>query len=324
MNLEILKKLPLKEADYILYPDRKYPRLIFPVSNKKVFLKALNMYKSIGILSLIKKTLLQVLPIWLLKMIYPLALVGSKDGSGSGLIIPWVHFPDEKFTILIMDKDYKPERIIKCAFSEKASKMLQNENIMLEYLKNNIKQGNISFPKVISFKKRDNITYLTIDYFFGDYAQKQDFKKIEDFFNKLVKKENFTLKEHPYIRKVLSKFEKYNKNITINSLINMLDKYSNEIYPLSLMHGDLGPRNIIKTPNKKIVIIDWEEGDINGIPLDIKYMIFRKEFDSKKSYKIKDSLDLLCALHYAFIIISKENFSDMKHLSIIKENIIWN
>lgn len=127
----------------------------------------------------------------------------------------------------------------------------------------------------------DWLIYLgeaTVDYTSATARQVAD--GLDTLFSRFSKIYRLSLSQNEYLTRQIA--------VVRNSL---------DPFPLLLQHGDLGPWNILVTPDEEIGVLDWEAAEIKGMPLwDLFYFMRSFGLDIARAHGTQDhhdGLDLL-------------------------------
>ena len=301
-----LQKLPINKGLYLVLPNMKMPLFIIPMTSKWAYKKAISLIKPKNTLGNLKKKLLAEIPFFVLKWLFTtIKLETTAQNNYSGqLVLPWNQDSNNKFTIFNFEKEQIT--LLKIGFN-KASKLIDNEHRCITLIS---EKGTDVIPEIKSYYKFENYSILETEFYIGNHPNSVPMG-ITTFFEDLYKKaKKSTLKEHPYISHiqeiVLDSFMKKENQVMADSIIDFASRFKEELIPVVIMHGDCSMTNVIKYGDNSR-IIDWEEGVIEGAPLDLIYFEFRKKIDNGEDWQINKVIDFLVVLHYFYFQIKHGN-----------------
>ena len=104
--IEQLNKLPIKSGEYLVLPNLVTPYFIIPIPSRNIFVDAISLVKPKNKKGWIKKTVLQFTPFFILRKLFPIITIQSKNGNNSShqLILPWNQDVCNKFTRINIKK----------------------------------------------------------------------------------------------------------------------------------------------------------------------------------------------------------------------------
>ncbi len=301
-----LQKLPINKGRYLVLPNTKKPLFIIPITSKWAYKKAISLIKPKNVLGNLKKTVLAEIPFFILKRVFTtIVLETTTQNKYAGqLVLPWNQDSNNKFTIFNFEKEQIT--LLKIGFNN-AIRLIDNEYKCIMLLS---EMGTDIIPEIKSYSKHENQSILETKFYSG-YHPKTFPLKITTFFEQLYNNaEKIPFKDHPYILKikdlVLNTFVERKDQIMIEFIKNFSNKFKNKLIPLVIMHGDCSMTNIIKS-GEKCYIIDWEEGIMEGAPVDLAYFEFRRKIDTGQNWPVKNAIDFLVVLHYLYFQIKHGN-----------------
>ncbi|PKA98307.1 hypothetical protein B0O79_1992 [Flavobacteriaceae bacterium MAR_2009_75] len=310
IDIKILQKLPINSGDYLILPNEERPTFIIPITSKWAYKKAISLIKPKDSLGNLKKSLLAQTPIALLKFFFTIVRIETSiNNSGSGqLILPWNQDPNSKFTIFNYNR--KHITLFKFGYGN-AGDLINNEYKCIELVS---KMNAKIIPEVKLFKRNPDYSVMETKFYKGNHPSSLP-RAIREFFELCYKTaDRKPFKEHPYIVRI--------KKVLLDVLDNRTDKalkdriltftkrFGKELIPVVIMHGDCSMTNIIET-NDECWLIDWEEGIMDGVPLDVGYFDFRIKIDRGGTWEINSSVDFLVVMHYLYFQIKHGNESSL-------------
>ena len=312
--IEQLNKLPIKSGEYLVLPNLDTPYFIIPLHSRSIFLNAISLVKPKNKKGWIKKSVLECTPFFLLRKLFPVITIQSKNNNDCShqLILPWNQDVCNKFTLFNFNKNNTT--LVKAGFG-KYRKMISNEyHSILEISK----FGKNIIPEVVNFSEDEDFTKIETIFYDGNHPKCLP-RSIIDFFEKIrIESKKVKMIDHPYLKKIIQEINIVLEKEKLSFLLNTINEYvkenENELISVVFMHADCSQTNVIATSEKN-VIIDWEECVLEGIPIDIGYFDFRMHIDNGKSWKINNTIDFLVVLHYIYLQIKHDNISKLGKIS---------
>lgn len=301
-----LKKLPINDGVYLVLPNMENPFFIIPMTSKWAFKKAISLIKPKNSLGNIKKKVLAKIPFYFLKKFFSTVKIETplQEKQQGQLILPWNQDRNNKFTLF--NFNLEEVTLSKIGFNH-AQGLIDNEYQCILLLS---EIGKDIIPEIETYNKFDTHSVLETKFYAGAHPRNMP-EEISSFFNGVYEKApKCKLEEHPYFLKIqhaiLENLEKKEAFVFKDIILYFSNLYKKEMVPITILHGDCSATNIIKF-EKKSKIIDWEEGILEGAPLDLAYFRFRKKIDNGESWKIKNVVDFLVVLHYFHFQIKHDN-----------------
>lgn len=166
-----------------------------------------------------------------------------------------------------------------------------------------------------------NENFMIYEYEDGIHKEKLNLFEIEEL-SKIVKKmHKIDLKSKNYnFEKDLEYYSSILKDKNSSKLLKQIEKSLKNLKKfkkdLVLTHHDLNPKNIVFTPNKKILILDWEYAGTNDRFFDLATICVEFKFD-----KIEERV----FLNSYFKKIKKSDLIKLKEYKKIYKNIcsLW-
>jgi hypothetical protein len=313
--IEQLNKLPIKSGEYLVLPNLATPYFIIPIHSRDIFTNAISLVKPKNKKGRIKRIMLKFIPFFLLRKLFPIIMIQSKNCKNSyhQLILPWNQDVGNKFTIFNFNKSNVT--LEKIGFG-KYREMIRNEyNSILKVSK----FGKNIIPEIIDFSDGDNFSSIETIFYKGNHPKLLPSSIIEFFENTKENSKKVKLIDHPYVNKIINEITKILKKEGLDILLDRIyahyKKYENELIPIVLMHSDCSLTNVIECDKDNSILIDWEECIEDGVPIDIGYFDFRMHIDNGKSWKVETKIDFLVVLHYIYLQIKHNNLSNLNKIS---------
>jgi hypothetical protein len=313
--IEQLNKLPIRTGHYLVLPNIDTPYFIMPVHTRRNFLTSISFIKSKNLKGKIKKHALKIIPIFILKMLFTVIYIKTKDCNNNfhQLILPWNQDVTNKFTIFNFNES--EITLLKVGFGDYKSLICNEHSSLL----NAPDFGKDLIPEIIGFSESKEFTIIETLFYDGDHPSYLPLK-INDFFEKIkVESQTMKMKEHPYVIRIFKVVNKVLRNesldVLLNEVLNYFKKYENILVPVVLMHGDCSKSNVISN-NGIDMLIDWEDCITDGVPIDIRYFDFRLHIDNGKCWEINNEIDFLVILHYIYLKIKYNNISSLQKISL--------
>jgi hypothetical protein len=194
------------------------------------------------------------------------ALIGTPD-------------PAQKITIQLLDIQDNVIGYLKYAEKKAACKRLKHEYRILSSLPSGLG------PVPIKFGSFGNGLALLILPLNGEKVKVTLPPPIElvPFLQTLILSQHYSLDKHPWLN--------YLKECGQIDLDKWLEPLSGRDWPITILHGDMTPWNMVRLPDNNYRLFDWEYGSVEGFPyIDMAYymlqvgaLIYR--FKPEKAYK---------------------------------------
>ena len=172
-----------------------------------------------------------------------------------------------------------PLAVLKVALEKKAIESLQREAMILK----EITKFKVPYiPTIISTDKDENYTWQTMVR--GCLSSTKLTRKHIDWLLSLpVTGATTFYKQREELKQRLAKPNDMRK-VDINLLASAIDNITGNEVPLLLVHGDFTPWNLKILPNGCLGAIDWENGQLQGLPLwDLCHFHFMQAHLFKKN-----------------------------------------
>lgn len=96
-------------------------------------------------------------------------------------------------------------------------------------------------------------------------------KEAVSYLDDLVLEEKYAFEDHPWIKSLLLRGTELDRDI--------VKPLSDRQWPVTIVHGDYAPWNIIIDTNYRVSTVDWEHGSLQGFPFyDLIYYILQVSF----------------------------------------------
>ena len=264
------------------------PRWIVPI-NPKQGKEVLAYWRPYGVVSQIAWFVLQRLyslgMVSIMHGIEPLSIQSNvvlqlpgSDITVSPVVYVGTPGPQQKAVVTLVDQSNgKALAVMKVALEAGARKSLNRESDMLKSLD---QLGMKSIPKLLATDEANGRTWQTV------VSGRLSSRKLTDshisWLLSLPKtKKTTTLDKQKRILFALVDDDSSglsSEQLTILKKAIERIKGNNEI-PLVLVHGDFAPWNIKQQPNAQLAVIDWEDAELEGLPLwDLCHFYFMQAY----------------------------------------------
>ena len=171
-------------------------------------------------------------------------LAGNPGGSGQRLII------------LLFDQESKPIVAVKVGLSAGAQSLILHERTLLESLPS----ATLGRPELRAVFDSDSLKALAIPYYAGESPKPDETEKVFAILASWLSR----TRKSPIVTTEL--WQRLKKAAMHTPAVKALDaRLSESEARLTIWHGDFAPWNI-KAQRDKWIILDWERGELNGIP----------------------------------------------------------
>lgn len=305
--------MPINKGRYLGIPNLEKPYFIIPMHSRRVFKKAISLIKPKNKFGHLKKELLARMPFFLLKRAFSTIVLNETRSNGDigHLVLPWNQDVCYKFTIFSFDS--KQTKLIKIGFDHAAS-LIDNEHNCLRWFH---RKDNRYVPEIISYNKTAGFSKLETLFYEGNHPLSLP-DTLRDFFGQLYSNaKKIPLENHPYLLQVrsvvLTSLKELDQQRMADLITGFIRKHKDELISVVPMHGDLSTTNVIES-DSNCRIIDWEEGILNGIPLDLRYFDFRQKFDRGEPWTIHTPIDFLVVVHFIYFQLKHHNRAILKQV----------
>lgn len=298
---KVLNSLPIYPGEYLFLTNRFRPSFILPMHNRYVYKMALSLIAPLSRKGKIVKAGLKITPFFLLRWLFDTEFIASKSQLKKyyALIIPWNSELKtyEKLTLINFSWEEGVVSVSKIGFSSLAKQLIKNEASVLTKL---VDYYDSCVPKYLSFTENPSYAMATVSYLEGEKTDTISLH-IESFMNSFVQK-TILLCKHPYILKtkdaVFDALVVSNKKYLQQKFDALFSLYAFENMPITLMHGDFCKSNVITQKSGKQVIVDWEDADEEGLPVDIAFYRFKNTLSHKYPFVVYNLIDALAVYQY--------------------------
>jgi len=348
---EVIKaEYTYKDSSFLVIPGHKSPRWIVP-SDPKLGKKVLAQWRPYGFFSLVKWFLFR----FLYSMKLGPLLLGTQQVSHPILqslaipgqtakVMPVIYVgtpgPQQKVVVTLVDiMSGESLAVMKTPLEKGAKTSLLREINILKYLKD-IKFKNV--PQLLTSELINGCSYQSV--ISGMLSERKLSKAHIDLLSTFPTSGGISDYSKQQIK--LRKFVNYKENTLsveqkdlVNTIIDKL-QCSNEI-SLLLVHGDFSPWNMKKLPGCKLALIDWEDAEVEGLPLwDLCHFHFLQAhlFNEKKaifsfvnnslvdeylkSFGIdKNEIHNLMLLYFLFMIVDQNRNTSLNYRVFLLEQI---
>jgi hypothetical protein len=162
----------------------------------------------------------------------------------------------QRFVILLLDQHGAPAAVVKAGTSKSAQELVEKESAFLASA-----QGNIGVPKLLQTFSSNTIQALALPYISGNAPLIFDQKGLAQILGSWVNsREKIALRDTAGWRALSSRRDAQPE---LDLLKPSLEGKSVQA---TLSHGDFAPWNVKVLPNGDWIALDWERGNLRGIP----------------------------------------------------------
>ncbi len=163
----------------------------------------------------------------------------------------------QRFLVLVFDTSQRPVSVVKAGLSELARGLIQKEGAFLASLSGKA----AGIPKVRAEFQSARLRALALDFFPGDSPRPRDETRIPPLLSSWVEPERkIALEQTPdWVR--LEKAASAN-----DCFCAVAKRLRNRTVHAAIHHGDFAPWNIKVSPEGNWTVLDWERGELAGIP----------------------------------------------------------
>ncbi len=189
-------------------------------------------------------------------------VAGPTDGRAPGLptlgILAGNPASDgQRFLLLVFDVTQAPVAVVKAGLSERARLLIAKEESFLAAVPPNTS----SVPRLRATFQRPHLRALALDYFAGDSPRPRDEGALPALLASWVDPQRSVAMSDT------ADWGRLERAAASADLFALLARQlrSRLIHP-AIQHGDLAPWNIRVSPAGAWVVLDWERGELDGIP----------------------------------------------------------
>jgi hypothetical protein len=163
----------------------------------------------------------------------------------------------QRFLVLVFDGSQRPVSVVKTGLSERARGLIQKEGAFLAALSGKA----TGIPGVRAEFQSPRLRALALDFFPGDSPRARDDGRIPPLLSSWVDPEKkIALEQTPdWVR--LEQAASAN-----DSFRAVAQRLRNRTVHAAIHHGDFAPWNIKVSPEGNWTVLDWERGELDGIP----------------------------------------------------------
>ena len=163
----------------------------------------------------------------------------------------------QRFIILLFDQNQRPVTIVKAGISEPAKALIEKERSFLS----NVSPNTVGIPKLRACFADHRIKAFAMDFFEGESPQSDDLQQLPGVLSSWISGgTQIPLHETA----AWQQLEKTSAPFQLPQ--TFLAQFRDRKIGPTIQHGDYAPWNIKTTPNGQWTVLDWERGDLNGIP----------------------------------------------------------
>ena len=163
----------------------------------------------------------------------------------------------QRFLLLVFDASQKPQAVAKVGLSERARRLIEQEELFLSSAPSEA----AGMPKLRGVFRSSRLRALALNFFEGDSPRRQHNKALAQLLTSWLDPENtiglWETRAWEDLEKVAA------SDPIFEILAGALRERS--LHP-SIQHGDLAPWNIKVSPAGVWTVLDWERGQLAGLP----------------------------------------------------------
>lgn len=163
----------------------------------------------------------------------------------------------QRFLLLVFDASQEPVAVVKAGLSERAKSLIEKEESFLA----TVPQNTSSVPRLRAVFQSPRLRALALDYFAGDSPRPCDEGALPSLLASWVDpRRTLVVSDTP-------DWARLESAASANKVFAVLAKQlrSRAVHP-AIQHGDLAPWNIKVSPAGAWTVLDWERGELAGIP----------------------------------------------------------
>jgi len=163
----------------------------------------------------------------------------------------------QRFLLLVFGADQRPVAVVKAGLSERAQSLVEKERAFLAA----VPAGTSSVPGLRGAFERPHMRALALDYFAGDSPRPRDEGALPALLASWVDaRRSFALSD-------AADWGRLERAASGTGLFARLaGQIRNRVVHPVIQHGDLAPWNIKVSPAGRWIVLDWERGELAGIP----------------------------------------------------------
>jgi hypothetical protein len=163
----------------------------------------------------------------------------------------------QRFLVLVFDASQTPVAVVKAGLSARAKSLVEAEERFLARVPPNTN----AIPRLRATFPSERLRALALDFYAGDSPRASDEGALPALLASWVDSQR-TLGLHQ-----AADWVRLEKAASANELFESLARQlsGREVHP-AIQHGDLAPWNIKVSPSSTWTVLDWERGELAGIP----------------------------------------------------------
>lgn len=284
-----LKRVESEMRDYGLLPPAS-PRVVVPLSSRTATIQGLSLHNpgsfsarvatrllrslaKVGIAMPLRRRMLRLI---VAEPPLPWMLSGTDTsvwGAEDFALYLGARGPNRKTVCLPISDREGLRHIIKTAEWPLSKRKLANEALMLRHLATSEVAGHI--PSLVSFRESDSASVLVQEFrAVSPCGLKKKRDAAAGFLSSLYRERSRRVSIELAIEAVGLKAS-FHDSERLELLAALRHKSRGLMVPSGLVHGDFAPWNC-GVSDGKLVVYDWEEGELDGLPLDdaFSYSVF--------------------------------------------------
>jgi hypothetical protein len=163
----------------------------------------------------------------------------------------------QRFLLLVFDVNQRPIAVVKAGLSDQARGLIEKEESFLAA----VPAGTAAVPRLRATFRSPRLRALALDFFAGDSPRPQHEAALPAMLEAWI---------HPNRQVAVSDtpdWARLEKACSGNHLFSLIaEELHGRTVQAAIHHGDLAPWNIKVSPAGSWTVLDWERGELTGIP----------------------------------------------------------
>ena len=187
------------------------------------------------------------------------SLAGEREGGlpTMGVLAGNPASDGQRFMVLVFDANQRPVAVAKAGLSERARALIEKEESFLAAVPPNTS----SVPRLRAAFQSPRLRAVALDFFAGDSPRARDEGALPALLASWVDPQRTNrLSQTP-------DWARLERGASANELFSRVARHlGGRIVPATIQHGDFAPWNIKVSPSGAWTALDWERGELAGIP----------------------------------------------------------
>jgi len=165
--------------------------------------------------------------------------------------------PGQRFLLICFNAEHQPVAVVKVALTQRGHELIQHEQSLLSAVASRFK----GVPAIIATFDSGEIHAFAIPFFSGNSPRKSDPEQWASLLDSWVDT------QHTVALSQLPNWRRLQQACATHPVFQALDRRieKQQVHPC-LEHGDFTPWNIKISAEGVCTVLDWERGELNGIP----------------------------------------------------------